>query len=363
MRRLIALLVTLALCVGLCGCNFWMDGDYVSIESHPQQYVHMVADDLQASSYAHFVEALKKLVAEGLDSGIIFYTDMAPEVASSYMETAIEDVMTTDPVCVYAVDEIHFDLGKNSGRDAVAVTMTYVKNRSELLRIQYVEDMTQAEEVVCEALKQCRASVAFRVEQYQDVDLPAIVCSCTQQNPEYIMEQPLVMAAVYPETGDARLVELVFTYQTDRTTLTQMQELVYPVFFSAELYVQGDAPASQKYARLYNFLMERTDYRFEASATPTYSLIQDGIGDSSAFACVYARMCSMADLECYIVEGTRNGEPWTWNMVRVGDNYAYVDLIRSYEARSFHLRTESEMYGYEWDRDAVRPDAGQPDTP
>lgn len=354
MRRIAVFVVPILCSFSLFGCGLWMDGDYVSIEPHPPQYVHMVTTDLEVSSYEQIVDALKKLVAEGLDTGIIFINDMTSNVAKSYMETAVQDVLTTDPVSVYAVEKINYDVGKNSGRDAIAVSITYVKSRAELLRIHYVENMEQAQAVIYEALKENGSSVAFRVDAFQETDFSAVVHHCAETNPEYVMEQPAVMSAVYPESGDARLVELVFTYQTDHATLTQMQEIVYPVFFSAQLYVQGDDSELEKYSRLYAFLMERSEYKLESSVTPTYSLLQDGVGDSSAFSSVYARMCNMAGLECYVVHGMKNGKPWSWNMVKSGDGYAYVDLLRCRENRFFRLRTEAEMYEYTWDQDAIR---------
>lgn len=353
MRRICICVLAVLCSFSLFGCGLWMDGEYVSIEPHSQQYVHMVTTDLVVSSYEQIVESLKKLVAEGLDTGIIFLDNMSADVARSYMETAVQDVLTTDPVSVYAVENIQYDVGQNSGRDAIGVTITYMKSRAELLRIHYVETMEQAETVIYDALKENSGSVTFRVDTYRETDFTSIVHNCAETNPEYVMECPTVMSAIYPESGESRLVELVFTYQTDHATLVQMQEIVYPVFFSAQLYVQSDSSPLEKYSRLYVFLMERSDYKLESSVTPAYSLLQDGIGDSGAFSSVYARMCNMAGLECYVVHGTRNGEPWIWNMVKAGESYAYVDLLRSRENRSFRLRSEAEMYEYTWDKESV----------
>ena len=359
MRRIVVCVLACLCSLSLFGCGLWMDGDYVSVEPHAQQYVHMATADLEASSYEQLVGALKKLAAEGLDTGIVFLVDMTPEVAKSYMETAVRDVLDTDPICVYAVEDIQYDVGQNSGRDAIAVNITYTKSRSDLLRIHYVETVDGAKQIIHENLKEHNGSVTIRVDSYQDTDFASVVHKCAESSPEYVMEQPSVMVAVYPENGDSRIVELVFTYQTDHATLTHMQEIVYPVFFSAQLYVQGDSQPAEKYSRLYAFLMERSAYKQEASVTPTYSLLQDGIGDSRAFSCVYARMCNMAGLECYVIHGTKNGTPWTWNMVKAGENYAYVDLLRCRENRLFRLRTESEMYEYEWDKEAVFADIAQ----
>ena len=70
-----------------------------------------------------------------------------------------------------------------------------------------------------------------------------------------------------------------------------------PVFESAVLYVSGDGAEKQKFSQLYAFLMERFDYKVETSITPAYSLLRHGVGDSRAFATVYAAMCRLAGLE------------------------------------------------------------------
>ena len=95
--------------------------------------------------------------------------------------------------------------------------------------------------------------------------------------------------------------------------------------------------------------MERATYEIQTSNTPSYSLLHHGVGDSRAFAVVYASMCRRAGLECRIVTGTRNGEPWTWNMVRDGELYFHVDLLRSSLSGGFREYTDGEMGGYVWD--------------
>ena len=100
----------------------------------------------------------------------------------------------------------------------------------------------------------------------------------------------------------------------------------------------------------FGFLTERFDYKMDTSITPSYSLLYHGVGDSRAFAEVYAAMCRQAGLECMIVTGTRDGAPWTWNMVRDGGEYYHVDLLRN--SGNFREYTDMEMTGYVWDYSA-----------
>ena len=167
-----------------------------------------------------------------------------------------------------------------------------------------------------------------------------------------IMEIPQVTAGVYPESGLNRVVELTFTYQTSRETLRQMQSQVLPVFDGAALLVSGEGADIQKYAQLYALLMERFDYEITTSITHTYSLLRHGVGDNRAFALVYAAMCRQAGLECMTVTGTRDGEPWCWNIVLDDSNYFHVDLLRCNQLGGFQKFTDDDMAGYVWDYSA-----------
>jgi len=169
--------------------------------------------------------------------------------------------------------------------------------------------------------------------------------------PQKVMEIPVVTSEVYG-FGKARVMEVTFSYQTSRDALRLMQSQVKPVFDSAVLYVSGEGAESQKFSQLYAFLMERFDYKVETSITPAYSLLRHGVGDSRAFATVYAAMCRAAGLECIVVTGTRSGEPWTWNIIRQEDFYWHVDLLACSDSGRFLKQLDADMEGYVWDYSA-----------
>ena len=185
-----------------------------------------------------------------------------------------------------------------------------------------------------------------------------------EENPQTVMEIPQVSQSSYG-TGKDRVVELIFTYQTNRDSLRRMQSQVQPVFDSASLYVSGEGEDFQKFSQLFGFLMERFDYKFETSITPAYSLLRHGVGDSRAFATVYAAMCRSAGLECMTVTGTRSGEPWTWNIILDNGCYYHVDLLRSSANGQFREYTDRELGNYVWDYSAYPACVGveaSPDT-
>ena len=341
------LYLTVFLCLLLTGCS-WFDGSYVHVTPHREQGSSSQGEAVSASNYSQLLSVLEGMVSSGTESGVINVANYDRDMVEVNMTAAVQYVRNRYPVGAYAVEQMEYEVGTNSGKPAIAVNVTYRHSRIEIQRIQKVETMEEAEIIIGEALKAYDAAVVLQVQEFQEMDFSQLVKDFAEEQPESIMETPQVTAGIYG-SGTARVVELAFTYQNSRDQLRQMQSQVQPVFDSAALYVSGDGSDNQKYSQLYAFLMERFDYKQETSITPAYSLLRHGVGDSRAFAVVYASMCRRAGLECRIVTGTRNGEPWTWNMVRDGELYFHVDLLRSSLSGGFREYTDGEMGGSVWD--------------
>ncbi len=264
------------------------------------------------------------------------------------MEQAVRHVMAYDPITAYAVKEINYELGTSVGQPAVAVSIQYLHGRTEIQGIRTARDVEAAKRIVTDAMAGFESGIVLLVEDYEPVDYTQLVQDYALENPQIVMETPQVTEAVYG-SGISRVVELVFIYQNSRDSLRRMQSQVKPVFDAASLYVSGDDADRQKYAQLYAFLMERFDYKVETSITPAYSLLRHGVGDSRAFARVYAAMCRGAGLECLIVTGTHAGEPWTWNIVLDDGQYYHVDLLWCSANGGFRELSDTQMEDYVWD--------------
>ena len=346
MKKMIAL--TLLVCLLLSGCANVFDGEYSSVKPHEQESETAGDQKISASNYAQLYAALTALIEDGTEDAVISVVKYDQSKVESDMRRAIKNVFERNPIAAYAVEDVKFEKGKSGGSAALAVDITYTYDRKELRRIKQVRDMKEAVSAISSALNQCDAGIVLRIRGYEDTDFVQVVESYTLENPQYVMERPQVMAGIYPETGSDRVVELRFTYQTSRDSLKIMQSQVQPVFASATLYVSGDGEDREKYSQLYSFLMERYDYEIETSITPAYSLLRHGVGDSRAFAIVYAAMCRQAGLDCQVVSGTKAGESRYWNIVCDNGVYYHVDLL----AGDFRERTDKQMSGYVWDYSA-----------
>ena len=348
----------LAAVVLLGGCS-WMDGEYISVTPHQEPTASGPAGSISAANYKELTGVLEQMVSAGSESCVIDVTEYDQKAVEPNMNAACRYIREMFPMGAYAVEDITYEVGASLGRPAIAVSIQYRRSRTEIQRIQKKADMDDLAAAIQTALDDHASRVAALVTRYDETDFIQLVQDYARENPQKVMEIPEVSEGIYG-SGASRVVELNFTYQNSRESLRQMQSQVKPVFEAAALYVSGEGSENQKLSQLYGFLMERFDYKVETSITPSYSLLCHGVGDSRAFAVVYAAMCRRAGLESLVVTGTRLGEPWTWNIVRDGESCYHVDLIRCAREGGFREYTDNEMVGYVWDYSTYPACEGRP---
>lgn len=351
MRKTI-ICIAAALSLLLTGCSGWMDGSHVSVTAHQEQIPSVQTGSVSAANYMQLRAALENMVKNGAETGVIHVPEYNSDLVEKGMQTAADYLCSRYPLGTYAIDTMTYEIGVSGGQPAISVGISYIHGRSEIRQIQKAADMAAVQELMERELDACGEGIVVLVELYEELDIAQMAADYAVNHPELVMETPQVAVGVYPESGYSRVVELKFTYQTSRDSLRQMQTQVGRVFTSAAYYINSDASDQQKYAQLYAFLMERFDYKAETSITPSYSLLCHGVGDSRAFAMVYAAMCKQAGLECRVISGTREGDPRSWNLIQLDGAYYHVDLLSSSEAGQLQRLTDEQMEGYVWDYSA-----------
>ncbi|MBQ2854770.1 MAG: transglutaminase domain-containing protein [Oscillospiraceae bacterium] len=346
--RLIMLCLLCVLLLGGCG---WPDGSYHSVTPHQELSANSRTENLVVTNYEELVAAMEDVVSRGTESCIINAVNYEGEDLQLGLINAIRHIQKVYPIGAYAVEDLKVEVGSNTGKTAIALSVSYRHSRTEIRKIRNAENREAAKKLICDALEDYETVLVLQLEDYEQMDFTQIVRDHAMDTPQAVMEIPQVTSEVYG-IGHSRVVELTFSYQTSLDSLRTMQAQVQPVFDSAVLYVSGEGSQSQKYSQLYAFLMERFDYTVETSITPAYSLLRHGVGDSRAFATVYAAMCRAAGLDCVVVTGTRSGDPWVWNIICQDDVYYHVDLMRCNENGRFRKLLDEEMMGYVWDYSA-----------
>lgn len=358
MKRVALLLI---ICLLLSGCGTYMDGEFIWEQTHPIAPAPDSGQNISVADYQQLCAALTDCVEAGIERRTLSVGMYDRESLEQDISRAIESVCTENPVAAFAVQQISYELGTGGGEAVLSLQVQYSHDRNEIKRIISVQDNAAAMQELYKALNVCDSGIVVRIAAFEAVDFVQVVEDYALAHPEFVMEIPQLTVNIYPEIGQDRVVELKFTYQTSRDTLRGMQIQVRKLFDASVDMVSVTQDSTEKYSQMYALLLERFQkYTFETSITPAYSLLVHGVGDTKAFATVYAAMCREAGLECLVVTGTRAGEPWCWNIVQTDDGYYHLDLLRAKEEGAFSLLTDSIIdEGYVWDFTAF-PECKEP---
>lgn len=198
-------LFILILCLTLTGCS-WFDGSYVSVNPHWEPHQAAQSDVLSASDYPSLMKALKEMISKGTASAPIVVADYTIGSVDRGMTAAIEFMKTVDPIGAYAVEDITYEQGTSGGLAALAVNVTYRHSFAEIQRVRTVTNVSQAEELVAEALETCATGVVIHVKDYSVTDFAQVVQDYATLHPELVMEVPQVTEVLYG-SGRPRVVE------------------------------------------------------------------------------------------------------------------------------------------------------------
>lgn len=353
MGRIAIVVLCLCLCLGLCGCDLWMRGSYAHVSPHKMPDSSADDERIEVSSYQTLYQALCEIVEKGANGATVYYPNEDKVTVQLYVESAVRQVCTANPIGSYAVEKITYEVGTRGGVQAVAVQITYDRSLSDIRYINRVNEVSDGIEFIYDALNKCKPSATFLVEAYSQTDFVQLIKNYVDANPDVCMELPQVTVTMYPQEGAQRVIEVLFDYENSRDDLRAMQQTVAAVFDSAMLSVTENAENAEKCAQLYRYLvLYYNPEELHTSITPAYSLLHYGVGDSKAYATVYGAMCNKVGVECSVVVGTKDGKPHYWNAIKEGKSYLFVDFLQCARQGAFSLRTKEQMKNYVWDYSA-----------
>ena len=168
------LYLAVLLCLLLTGCS-WFDGSYVHVTPHREQGSSSQGEAVSASNYSQLLSVLESMVSSGTESGVINVANYDRDMVEVNMTAAVQYIRNRYPVGAYAVEQMEYEVGTNSGKPAIAVNVTYRHSRIEIQRIQKVETMEEAEIIIGEALKAYDAAVVLQVQEFQEMDFSQLV--------------------------------------------------------------------------------------------------------------------------------------------------------------------------------------------
>ena len=375
MKRLIPLLLLFLLALLLAGCKGLYPNEYLYQAEHEAPYAYKevvttVAETKspppEAADYYELRSIVRSFVLEGTEHGQIRITDYDGDLEQDLRRVS-RYLISEDPISSYAADYINCEREETSYGWLVRVDAVYRRSANEIASIRSVRGRDAAQQAMFSALRELQSSVTLQISGYVREDFAALLTDYCLQHPEALPEIPKISVAVYPDSGNVRVVEIHFIYQSDRETLRGMKTETESNLSSAYSYIRYSRTDQRKLQLLYSYFTNRFSYTVAKSGANPYTLLCQGVSDSRSFASIVRYLCELDGIEARLVSGHKNGLIWYWNIVRLEDRWVHLDYQTDVTAgEGLHLYSDDEMKQYSWDMtkypacEPVQPEESEP---
>ena len=358
MHRRIAVLLCVALLMGLTACSALVKEDHLSVSPYvepvyPSTEPPQEPTPLVVSDRTELRGAVLSLIRDWTEQTVLSVQNYEGEIAADLEET-IHYATAEDPIGAYAVDYIDAELHGDREQGEISLSIVFRRSAAEIDAIITVSGNSGAYEKIRQALNSFDVALTLRIRNYREADFEKYIYQYCLDNPSTVPVLPVLSAQIYPMEGPTRILELHFGYPMSREELRMAQSEVQTIMRSASSYVRSGQSEMECAQLLCRFLSTRFSYAVqeEFPQMPAYDLLCEGKAHSFSFASVFYAQCLSAELDCHIVAGERNGVPHYWNLMAIDGVYYHVDLMRGIEEDETELCLlySAELWeeGYTW---------------
>lgn len=349
MRGKLALI--LACCLLLSGCSSMLNRPYEVVTPH-EYHAAQGSGVPDASTYQALVNDIFSFVEDGVEQGQIRlsnYTSKTGDVAGD-LSAACNEVANEDPLGAYAVDFIKSDYTRVVKYYEVTITISYRRTPEQIKSLVSVTGSSAIREELRDVLRGFQSEAVLRISYFsEDQDyIASLIRQAYYDTPEAALGMPQFSITLYPEEASSgpRIVEILLTYPEDVQTLrTRSQTLTYQA--AGMLNDTYGMTGSQLAQAIVQAVRQQAVYD-PAGGSTAYDALFNGSADSEGMALACLLLAQQAKAEAVLVQGTLEGEPHMWMILRLDDG-TYRHMDAAFPDRLLYTDTEMASLGYQWD--------------
>lgn len=351
MRKIICAVMA-ALVLLSTGCSSMLNRDYSSVTVHSATpTAEGDANTMRVQNYQELVNALIYLINQGEESGSIRYSGEEADF-KKLMDEACLEVKQEDPLGAYAVDYIKYSVISIVGSYEADVQITYRRTREQVASIVDATGAAAIRSELSRALSSFDTEVVLRISYFEEDEayIQQLVRQAYLSNPATALDFPDAQVAMYPESGQQRIVEVTLTYHQSLQTLESWRNSLSR---EAERICQPltELTIKEKLDGITGTLQSMGAYSAQGGST-AYDALLGGGGDSQGVALAFSLLCRQVGITCSVVDGQKNGQSHFWNVVQTASGYRHVDLSRTGSV-TYNVDQTMTQQGYVWDTQQV----------
>lgn len=354
-HKLMALILSAAAAVFLCGCSGIYNKEYLSVKDYEPavQENYSSKDKINVRNFSGLKQAILRFAYAGETEGRILFDSSYDGDPLEDMASACWQVRTQDALCAYCVENIAYELTKIVTTNEAAVYISYSSFCESADNIIHLPFSYGIESTLNDALENRDRNLVVLVSSssYSAEDIEGLLTKIYRENPAVVPREPQANVNMYSGTGSQRLYEISINYGLTSDELEQRIAALQAIDAFSNLQIE-ELSEYQKALIACQYLMDNCRISNSSTDNTAYEALVNHEANSEGIAFAYVELCRQLNLECNIVYGQLFWEDYCWNIVKVDGNYYHVDAsecIRSGLESGFLKDDEGFWGNYRWD--------------
>jgi len=366
-NKIIAALIVAALVVSLSGCTTLFKKEYLSVSKYRDNAQSASSSDVaQISDYSELKDAVISLINSHKTEGRLRFSGYDGTIQSD-LSQALWEVKAESALASFAVDYMSYDLSRIVTYYEAVVYITYKRTQTEIDDIRYISGKAELPEILKPVVEEMDSYIALRVTSSTITadEVVSAVNSVYATNPAACVVPPDVHVTMHPEEGLQRIIEIELEYGWKLSELQKMKSVLNEKVSKLVGNI-SDVKAAVRALDIFEQLAKICVYdpagtlrssRSELDSglgSTAYGALVEGYADSKGIAAAYSSLCYSAGINCTVVEGTKDGEEHSWNIIEIDGSYYHVDASAYYVfglSHSFMQNDEQMRESCNWDTD------------
>lgn len=354
MKRIKTVLIILIIAVMLLsGCGLY-NKEYVSVTDYvsPIQ-IHSDENRIIVHNFNELKIALRAIVdrSRGTEDSIIAFDQAYVGDPTADISLACKQTITENAFCAYCVEDISYDIYKVVTYYEATITVRYAETlNNDIIRLSY---SGQLKDYIADAIRNRLRQLIILLDysNYNEDDIIDMVDDFYRNDPLSAPKEPNASVRIYSGSGKQKLYEITFDYGLSAEELDEKSARIAEFTFP-DIDIPEEMDDLDKSVYAVSWLMKNSEYSSARTDNTAYSALIEGKANSQGLSMALMALCGRLGLDCRLVNGQKNWSNHYWNLIRIGDTYAHIDVQSCLEEgvrEGFLLNDERMWVTYRWD--------------
>ena len=363
MKKLITVILLLAMLLGMAGCASMLRKEYYEVSDYVEETTDSPEDTGGGiKNYKALLRAINRLVVRHDTDGRLTFSGYEGDISDD-LASACWEIKNNTPMGAFSVDYMSYDLSRIVSYYEADIYITYRRTKTQVESIVNLSMTGMLQNQIQAAMKSGESYVlaSLNTLMINEETVKEYVWEIYTEEQLRLVSLPKVTVNIYPDSGSEKIFEISFDYgfppeEVDRLRAEQTE--------AVGAFVTGVPKTEDQSQQLYQLcraLDNSATYDPDSSGrlalagrdnglgATAYGVFVDGLADSRGFAMAVKLLCQLYGIECMPVGGQLDSQTHWWNIVNIGGDNFHIDVTH-WSSAPF-LRSDDTMHelGYSWD--------------